>query len=152
TAPTIETLQAFLNEFPDGKNAEEARVLLTGLERKAAAEAKATDEQRWQETEAWVRVAASTERGSIEAFLLQWPQSHYASAARARVAELNELKKSTSWAHRNSVLISVGVMVASLLGAIVELKWHETPSAPSAAANSAPLIDCLYPSCTAPSP
>ena len=50
TAPTVETLKAFLNEFPDGKNAEEARAQLKDLERNAA-DVKAADEQRRQETE-----------------------------------------------------------------------------------------------------
>jgi hypothetical protein len=57
-APTVETLKAFLNEFPDGKNAEEARAQLKDLERNAA-EAKAADEQRRQETEAWDTIASS---------------------------------------------------------------------------------------------
>jgi clan AA aspartic protease (TIGR02281 family) len=118
TAPTVETLQAFLNEFPDGKNADEARTLLADLGLKAV-EAKLADEQRRQETEAWVRVAASTEFGQIESFLSQWPSSHYANAARARIAEL----KPTPWTRRHALLLSAAIVVAFLLGAGT-VAWH----------------------------
>jgi formylglycine-generating enzyme required for sulfatase activity len=41
-----------------------------------------------QETAEWGAVAASTDRGAIEAFLKQWPNGQHTGAARARIAEL----------------------------------------------------------------
>jgi hypothetical protein len=111
-AEMVAPLQAFLNEFPDGKYAGEARALLTDLERKTA-EAKAADEQHRQETEAWGRVAASSEPGPIESFLSQWPKGQHATAARARIAELNR----TLWTPRRATVLGAGVIVAFLLGA-----------------------------------
>jgi hypothetical protein len=115
TKELVARLQSFSDEFPDGKYAEEARTL---LELKAA-EAKAGDERRRQETEAWVRVAASAELGQIEAFLSQWPRGHYAIAARARIAELDriaELNRAPR-TRRHAVVLGVGVIVGFLLGA-----------------------------------
>jgi clan AA aspartic protease (TIGR02281 family) len=112
TAPTAETLHAFLNEFPNGTNADEARALLADLQRQAA-EAKTADEQRRQETEAWGAVAASKEPGPIETFLSQWPRGQYPSAARARIAEL----RFGPGTLRRRIPLGVGIIVVSLFAA-----------------------------------
>jgi len=48
-----------------------------------AAEKRAAEQQRAQETAEWGAVAASTDRGEIEAFLKQWPDGQHAAAAQA---------------------------------------------------------------------
>jgi hypothetical protein len=47
----LRDLQSFLDELPGGKYAEEARTRMELI----AAEARAADEPRWQEMEAWIR-------------------------------------------------------------------------------------------------
>jgi hypothetical protein len=120
TPPTVETLEAFLKEFPDGKNVEEARTLIARLELQAAA-AKIADDHRIQETAAWARVAGSTERGPIEAFLSEWPGSHYANAARARIAELEWVP----WTRSHSMLFGAAIIFAFVLGVFVVLKRQQ---------------------------
>jgi formylglycine-generating enzyme required for sulfatase activity len=85
--PKIEHLRAYLDEFPKGASAGAAQARIVLLEREAA-EAKAFERLRAQETEAWGAVAASTDKARIEAFLKDWPKGQHAAAATARIAEL----------------------------------------------------------------
>jgi hypothetical protein len=81
----IEHLRAYLDEFPKGANSGAARARIAALEREAA-EARAAEQQRARENAEWGAVAASTDRGAIEAFLERWPNGQYAEAAQARIA------------------------------------------------------------------
>jgi formylglycine-generating enzyme required for sulfatase activity len=85
--PKIEQLRAYLDEFPKGASTGAAQARIALLEREAA-EAKAIERLRAQETEAWGAVAASTDKARIEAFLTDWPKGQHAAAAKARIAEL----------------------------------------------------------------
>jgi hypothetical protein len=85
--PKIEQLRAYLDEFPKGARAGAAQARIALLEREAA-EARAAERLRAQETEAWGAVASSTDRVRIEAFLKDWPKGQHAAAAKARIVEL----------------------------------------------------------------
>jgi hypothetical protein len=87
TAPNFAQLQAYLDEFPKGSNAAQAQARMVALG-KEAADQRAAEQRRVQETAEWGAVAASTDKGAIEAFLKQWPKGQHAEAARARIAEL----------------------------------------------------------------
>jgi hypothetical protein len=90
TAPSIQQLQAYLDEFPKGAHAKEALDRKAALEREAA-NAKGAEEKRALETEAWGAAAASTDRTAIEAFLKDWPRGHHADAAKRRLRELDRM-------------------------------------------------------------
>ena len=88
STPAIEHLRAYLDEFPKGANAGAAQARIAALEREAA-EARAAEQQRAQETAEWGAVAASTDMGAIEAFLKRWPNGQHAgggAGAHRRVA------------------------------------------------------------------
>jgi formylglycine-generating enzyme required for sulfatase activity len=85
--PNIEHLRAYLDEFPKGAKAGAVQARIALLE-KEAAEARAAERLRAQETEAWGAVAASTDKARIEAFLKDWPKGQYAAAAKSRIVEL----------------------------------------------------------------
>jgi formylglycine-generating enzyme required for sulfatase activity len=100
-------LRAYLDEFPKGANTGAAQASIDLLEREAA-EAKAVERLRAQETEAWGAVAASTDKARIEAFLTDWPNGQHAAAAKARVAELRRGVGGL----RRGVLIGAGATAA----------------------------------------
>ena len=81
------TLQAFLDEFPKGPHAKDARARLSALA-KGAAEAKAAEEHRTRETAAWASASTADMNDAYRAFLKEWPNSEHAKAAKARLDEL----------------------------------------------------------------
>lgn len=87
-SPTLEQLQAYVGEFPKGTAREAARALIATLERDAA-EARAAEERRIRETDAWSALAVSTDTTAIEEFLNTWPNGQHADAARARLEGLS---------------------------------------------------------------
>ena len=116
STPAIEHLRAYLDEFPKGANAGAAQARIAALEREAA-EARAVEQQRAQETAEWGAVAASTDRGAIEAFLKQWPDGQHAAAARARIAELRR----GAGGLRRGILLGAGATGA--LAALIVGGW-----------------------------
>ena len=86
-SPDMASLEAFVEEFPNGTNAEAARSRLADLQ-KQAAEARALEERRAQETAEWGEVAAGTDAAALEAFLEKWPASAHKAAARSRLQEV----------------------------------------------------------------
>ena len=88
-SPTVDQLRAYLHEFPKGASVAAAQASITALE-KEAAEVRAADQRRMQETTEWGAVAASTDKTAVQAFLKQWPRGQYAGAAKARLRELNQ--------------------------------------------------------------
>jgi hypothetical protein len=87
STPDVTQLRAYLDEFPKGANAAQAQARIATLE-KEAAERRAAEQRRVQETAEWGAVAASTDARAIEAFLKQWPKGQHADSARARIREL----------------------------------------------------------------
>ena len=87
TQKNIETLGAFLDEFPRGEHAEAATERLQLLERKRDA-ARQAEENRRAETEAWAKTAGSENIAGLEVFLKAWPAGEHAAAAKARIKEL----------------------------------------------------------------
>jgi formylglycine-generating enzyme required for sulfatase activity len=85
--PVIESLRAYLDEFPKGANAGAAQAQIAELEREAA-QARAAEQRRRQETAEWDAVAVSTDKEAIKAFLKRWPNGQHADAAWKRIAEL----------------------------------------------------------------
>jgi chemotaxis response regulator CheB len=80
-------LQSFLEEFPNGAHAGEARSKLAELERQAAAAREAEERER-RETDAWASASATGTVAALKSFLNDWPQSQHADAARKRIKEL----------------------------------------------------------------
>jgi TIR domain len=87
--PAIERLRAYLDEFPKGENAAQARGWIRTFESAAEAERAAVEQARL-ETEAWGAAAAS-DRTAIEAFLKDWPRGKHADAAKRRLRELDRM-------------------------------------------------------------
>jgi hypothetical protein len=104
--PTIEQLRAYLDEFPRGANAAAAQGRMAALEA-AAANARAAEELRTREIEAWGAVA-STYKVQIEEFLKDWPKGQYAAAAKVRIAELQH----GVGGRRRGVMVGAGAMTA----------------------------------------
>ena len=80
-------LRGFINEFPSGAHAEEARVKLAELEQREAA-AREREEHLRRETEAWAFASAAGNLGALEAYLKDWPGGGHAEAARKRIKEI----------------------------------------------------------------
>jgi hypothetical protein len=81
------SLQGFLEEFPNGGHAGEAKSKLAELERLAAAARDAEERQR-RETEAWASASAAGNVAALEAFPNDWPDSNEAHVARKRIKEV----------------------------------------------------------------
>ncbi len=81
------SLRAFLEEFPNGGHAGEAKSKLAELEYLAAAARDAEVRQR-RETEAWASASAAGNVAAFEAFLNDWPDSNEANVARKRIKEI----------------------------------------------------------------
>jgi hypothetical protein len=79
--PSIEALQAFVEEFPNGAHAQAARDRLAILLERQASEARAAEERRAKET---------AHSAAIESFLKSWRDGQHAAAARARIRELKQ--------------------------------------------------------------
>jgi hypothetical protein len=83
----VPALQSFLEEFPNGAHAGEAKSKLAELERQAAA-AREAEERRRRETDAWASASATGTVAALKSFLIDWPQSQHANAARKRIKEI----------------------------------------------------------------
>jgi hypothetical protein len=81
------SLKGFLDEFPSGTHAEQAKSELSKLERQAAAAREAEERER-RETEAWASASAAGNVAALDAFLKDWPESKHAKAARTRIKEI----------------------------------------------------------------
>ena len=88
-------IEAFLERWPNGQHGHAAQARIGTLE-KGAAEARAAEQQLTRETAEWSAVAESTDIQTINAFLERWPDGQHADGARARIAALNERRKSAS--------------------------------------------------------
>jgi sugar lactone lactonase YvrE len=80
-------VEIFLDEFPKGMHASDARDKLRKLKRMAETR-RLEEENKREETEAWAKVAASRLIADFEAFLKQWPNGAHAKDAGARMKEL----------------------------------------------------------------
>jgi WD40 repeat protein len=87
SAASIDALRKFLDEFPAGEHAAEAKTALDARETAAEA-ARQAEEKKRAETEAWARVAASADIAEVQAFLQDWPDGAHAADAKARIREL----------------------------------------------------------------
>jgi len=83
----VDSLKGFLDEFPNGAHAKEAKSKLAELEHQAAAAREAEERQR-RETEAWASASAAGNVAALEAFLKDWPESKHANVARSRIKEI----------------------------------------------------------------
>jgi Hsp70 protein len=80
-------VRAYLNEFPNGANAQKAQESLAKLDREAAA-AEAAERLLVQESRDWNSIARSTDQADIHEFLTKWPRGRHAGSAKARLTEL----------------------------------------------------------------
>jgi hypothetical protein len=87
TRDSIEALREFLCEFPAAEHAGEATAALE-VQEKAAEAMRQAEENTRAETEAWARVAASTDLGEVQAFLRDWPDGAHAADAK-RIQQLD---------------------------------------------------------------
>lgn len=104
----IQQLKAYLDEFPKGSHATEARAALAERQR-AEVEAQAAEQRRAKEIEAWGAVAAATDKAAIEGFLKEWPDGQHAAAAKARLKELR--KGSLTGLERGLPVVWITMMV-----------------------------------------
>jgi hypothetical protein len=124
-APGLQTVEAFLDEFPKGEKAEEAGRRIADLKKEAAA-AEEAERLRLQEVSAWSDVAASTNIADIEAFLRDWPEGHHANVARQRIAEL----KHARWQQFFGLLYGAGLSGGlGLLAAIIGILTNQLVAA-----------------------
>jgi len=79
-----------------------------------AAEAKVAEQRRTQEMEEWSAIAASTELGPIRAFLVTWPEGHFATQARARIKELTQESLATIAPSRLLLVAIILMLVAAI--------------------------------------
>jgi hypothetical protein len=87
TTPQLETLEAFLAEFPDCKHTGEAKALRDTL--KAEADSiVAEEERRKRETEAWATASAADTQEAYTTFLKTWSSSQHTRAGRSRLKKL----------------------------------------------------------------
>jgi formylglycine-generating enzyme required for sulfatase activity len=114
STPAIDQLRTYLSEFPKGAHAGAAQARIAALESEAA-EARAAEQQRAQETAEWGAVAASADRAAIEAFVKQWPNGQHTAAARARIAEL---RRGAGGLRRGILLgaVATGALAALIVG------------------------------------
>jgi WD40 repeat protein len=82
----VPALEGFLEEFPNGAHAGEAKSKLAELKRLADAAARAEESHR-REMEAWASASAAGTVAAFEDFLRAWPESNQANVARERIAE-----------------------------------------------------------------
>lgn len=112
---SVEELRAYLNEFPEGPNAERAaanlRLRVKEDRARAEAERKATEESL-----AWAEVSVSDDPEPIRRFLAEYPDGANAGAARKRLRELAR--------HPTRRLILGGAAAAALGGVVT---WQMQP-------------------------
>ncbi len=140
---SIDEIKAFLDKWPDGQYAGEAREWLHALE--AAIKAAWTAETRKvAEKRAWERVARTGNIAEIKAFLNEWPTGEHATAARARLQTLESEARAAWEAKARKVSETKAWESAWRSGDIVELKaflkeWPESEFAGEARAQIAEL-------------
>ncbi|HEX2890143.1 serine/threonine-protein kinase [Vineibacter terrae] len=81
-ADTAAAYRAFLERYPDGRHAAEARQRLAAAERVAAG--------RQEEDELWRRAQAATTAEPVRDYLQRYPSGRYAEAARRKLADLQK--------------------------------------------------------------
>lgn len=86
-APGIEELRTYLSEFPKAKHAGDAQKWLDQLLTIKTAE-EDFFQKRARETKEWLKLATSTDKAKIKAFLKSWPEGQHASAAHIRLGEI----------------------------------------------------------------
>lgn len=80
-------LSSFLEEFPDGKFAGDARVLQENAANKVKEE-NAKLERKSAERDAWAEASRINTAAAFREFLARWPDGEHAAAAKSRVKEL----------------------------------------------------------------
>jgi hypothetical protein len=123
---SIDELRAYLDEFPNGASSVAAQERIGELEA-AATEARAVEQRRAQERDAWSAVATNTDWAVIEAFLKEWPDGQYAGAAKARIIELRR----TGGGLRRGILLGVGATSALAIVILVALYGYQLVSSVS---------------------
>jgi hypothetical protein len=93
---------------------------------KAAEAARLTEERRRDETEAWAKVAATTEISEFEAFLKAWPYGNHVATAKGRVRELLRLSNKEQGLHLSfpALLIALGIISFGLGLVFASLVGH----------------------------
>ncbi len=144
STPSVEQLRAYLDEFPKGENAAEARILIVSRDATDAAQRIASDRVQ-QETEIWGRIAVSTDRAQIEAFLSSWPSGLHAQAARKRLRELDRLEAGDDalWIGAAAFLALVAIPLELGLMSLFEHMGWTLFSEASSATNVQAATGCL---------
>jgi hypothetical protein len=100
-------LQAFLDEFPKAREADDAQARIDAINAGEAID-RAAAERRAKETAEWAAVASSTDKVDIEAFLKTWPDGAHAADAKARLRELQGDRLDTTFYVLGAFLGSMG--------------------------------------------
>ncbi|MCT4610902.1 MAG: peptidoglycan-binding protein [Pelagimonas sp.] len=80
--PDEPILRKYLERFPDGPNAPEARRLVTQIDQQRASRAANRDRSDWRQADAVDSIAG------YQRYLKRWPQGAFAAEARARIRDI----------------------------------------------------------------
>jgi hypothetical protein len=125
SSPIMQKLRAYLEEFPKGTYAAAAQKRIAELEQEAA-DARAAEQRRVEETAEWGAIAASIFTSEIEAFLARWPNGQHADAARARLQELNWRRVPGDSLSIDSIGVAAGFLVAVIPIALALMMLFDT--------------------------
>ncbi len=144
STPSVEQLRAYLDEFPKGENAAEARILIVSVTRQTLLSVSpATGCNR--KPRYGGRIAVSTDRAQIEAFLSSWPSGLHAQAARKRLRELDRLEAGDDalWIGAAAFLALVAIPLELGLMSLFEHMGWTLFSEASSATNVQAATGCL---------
>ena len=109
----VESLQRFIDEFPDGENIRGARDLLATMQ--SASDKKQREEMlKRKETDAWADASSIDTEDAYNEFVRMWPKSVHVRAARSHVRKLKSLKYVPgSWPRIASIWFCIAVTIAA---------------------------------------
>ena len=126
TTPQLETLEAFLAEFPDCKHTADAKALRDTL--KAEADAVVAEGERGKrEREAWATASAADNQEAYATFLKAWPSSQHTRAGRSRLKKLAAAAPAAGPTKRRkwlAALFAVLVLPCQLLLGLLFTGWE----------------------------
>lgn len=120
-APSLEALNGYLAEFPNGANFSVAKARRDRLQADADA-MRALDDRLRRETDAWAKASSTDTVDAYDDFLISWPQSKNASAARTRKRKL--LNPAEGKGIRGKTVAAL-LILGAVIGGFVVLGGHD---------------------------
>lgn len=153
--PALAALKGFLDEFPNGNHAAQARARYERLTREAAA-VRAHEDARRREAAAWDAASQSDTAEAYAAFIAEWPSSPHVKAAQSRIKELRK-PPPRPWLRWGALagtgLAVVGALYLALRPAPAPPPTYTvTPTSPRLPIVATPPPSVVVPPTVAPSP